>query len=77
MVMAALGGIPMSLEQSELDEIERLIMRCIANGMQNAAMKLEAVRVSSLLAENMALKLQVSALQELLQQVMAKHDGED
>lgn len=60
------------LNQDELDQIKQLIQDIINQSMTHAAMKLEAIRVSALIAENQALKLQIIAMEQQLLQMDKK-----
>lgn len=61
----------MSLDDHDRQLIETIIERAVAHALDQAAMRLEAVRVNSLMAENVALKVQVQAMEQRLQQLEA------
>ena len=65
----------MTLDEEDIARIADVARAILAETLGNAAMRLEAVRVNSLMAENLALKLQVLALQQRLEQMeQRRHD---
>lgn len=65
----------MTLDDDDLTQIAAIARDILAETLGDAAMRLEAVRVNSLMAENLSLKLQVLALQQRLEQMeQRRHD---